>query len=111
MTPTPTPLTETAERVAKFEARLKLTGDFVSAVTVAGYAVPPVWCDDETIDALCADLRSLLAERAALAEQRDRLAGALKAARGWVVTCSSSARARQDLARIDAALKSEKSDG
>ena len=40
---------------------------------------------------------------AAIAE-RDRLREALESARGWVVTCSSSAQARKDLKQIDAAL-------
>ena len=74
-TETPTPLTEAAERVAAFEAKLR-TASYAVALKAA-YGDPrsrrPL-----RVDALCADLRSLLAERAALAEERGRLAGALE---------------------------------
>lgn len=41
----------------------------------------------------------------ALLAERERLRGALEAARGWVVTCSESATARRDLKLIDQALE------
>ena len=82
MTPTPTPLTEAAERVAALasnyeELATRFRRYHETALSVGDASVWDARADEEARNA--ADLRSLLAQVAALAEERGRLAWALEA--------------------------------
>ena len=70
MTNSPTPTEKVAARLAKYEERLRARpGAFLRALDIA-YPGPIA----DASEALCGDLRSILAELATLQAQRDRLA-------------------------------------
>lgn len=103
--PCPNPWCEAAERDGDFSPQIHYSNFelvFV-ACTSCGMAGPTRQHEAEAITAWN--------QRASTGDDTGALREALKSARGWVITCSSSAQARRDLKRIDAALDAAYSGG